>query len=126
MKKLIILGFIVYAVLIAFPSKTISLEPPVKPKPAPKTTAMLIDEYATTYKVSAAVMHKVIKCESNYNSKAVGDGGKSFGLVQIHLPSHPTITKAQAYNKEFAIKFLAQKLSTKQGRMWTCYRTQVV
>ena len=90
--------------------------------PKPKTTFQLIDEAALEYRVSSVVMHKVIKCESQYSKNAIGDGGKSFGLVQIHLPSHPSVSKAQALDSEYAINFLAEKLSKGQGHLWTCFR----
>lgn len=53
----------------------------------------------------------------------VGDREQSFGLVQIHLPAHPTITKEQAYDPEFSVDFLARHLKNGDGNMWTCYRT---
>lgn len=77
---------------------------------------------AQKYGVSEVVMNKVISCESNYKPNAVGDGGKSHGLVQIHQPSHPYITRAQATDPEFAIDFLARNLADGKGRMWTCWR----
>lgn len=77
---------------------------------------------AEKYDVSEKTMHRVIQCESRYNPKAVGDYGHSFGLVQIHLPSHPDISKAQAFDPEFATDYLAKSLSRGQGKMWTCFR----
>lgn len=82
----------------------------------------LIAEYAVLYDVSEYVMHTVINCESGYNPQAFGDHGNSRGLVQIHKPSHPTITDEQAYDPDFSIRFLAQKLAEGKGSMWTCYR----
>lgn len=67
-------------------------------------------------------MTKIINCESSRNPNAVGDRGNSFGLVQIHLPSHPSITKEQALDEEYAIDFLAKNLSEGKGYLWTCYR----
>jgi hypothetical protein len=77
---------------------------------------------ALKYNVSQITMTRVIDCESSHNPSAIGDGGKSFGLVQIHLPSHPNITKAQALDSDFAIDFLAKSLSQGKGKMWTCFR----
>lgn len=81
-----------------------------------------IKHYAELYSVSEEVMNVVVKCESSYNPDALGDGGQSRGIVQIHGPSHPTISDAQAYEIEFSLNFLADNLSKGQGRMWTCYR----
>ena len=106
--------------LVARPVELIALDAPQKPKIA--TTSELITLYADKYNVSAKTMHRVIKCESNYKANAVGDGGRSFGLVQIHLPSNPKVTKAQAQDREFAINFLAKNLAKGNGRMWTCWK----
>ena len=92
------------------------------PEPQNRSINDLITEYASRYGVSEKVVHKVINCESRYNPNAVGDGGKSYGLVQIHLPSHPNITKAQALDSEYAINFLAKNLAKGNGKIWTCWR----
>lgn len=51
-----------------------------------------------------------------------GEREKSYGLVQIHLPSHPNVSYTQATDPEFSVKFLAKNLSEGKGGMWTCYR----
>jgi hypothetical protein len=53
----------------------------------------------------------------------VGDYEQSYGLVQIHLPAHPHITKEQATDPEFAIDFLARNVAKGKANMWTCART---
>jgi len=82
----------------------------------------MVDYYADKYGVSRQLMQKVVNCESSYNYKAVGDGGKSFGLSQIHNPSHPSITYKQSTNPDFALDFMASNISKGKGSMWTCYR----
>jgi soluble lytic murein transglycosylase-like protein len=67
-------------------------------------------------------MHAVIKCESSYNPNAVGDSGHSRGLAQIHRPSHPTITDAQAFDPDFAIEFMAKAMSQGDAWMWSCWK----
>ena len=82
-------------------------------------------------------MMSVINCESQYHPSiqskhvyternvpkgyAVGDREQSYGLVQIHLPAHSSVTKAQATDPEFAVDFLAKNLAVGKGSMWTCY-----
>lgn len=39
--------------------------------------------------VDPAIMLSIAQQESGFNPNTVGDGGKSFGLFQIHKPSHP-------------------------------------
>lgn len=46
------------------------------------------------------------KLESGWNPGAVGDGGTSFGIFQIHLPAHPNVTAEQAKDPAFAARFM--------------------
>lgn len=82
-----------------------------------------IEYYSERYNVSKNVVSTVVSCESKYNPNAVGDGGNSRGLVQIHAPSHPYISNEEAFNPDFALKFLALNLSKGKGGMWSCYRS---
>ena len=68
------------------------------------------------------VVRWVINCESGGDPKAVGDHGTSFGLVQINLPSHPEISREQAEDPVFALKYLQTELKAGRGNQWTCYR----
>ena len=83
----------------------------------------LITRYSVKHGVSESVIHTVINCESGYRPRAVGDAGYSRGLVQIHSKYWPEITDEMAFDPEFAISFLAKKLSENRGKLWTCYRT---
>lgn len=82
-----------------------------------------IRDRAQEYNVSAEVMETVIWCESRFNKDALGDGGKSRGLAQIHSYYHPQVLDEQAYDPAFAIKFLAEKLANGQGYLWSCYNS---
>lgn len=53
---------------------------------------------------SGAVMLAIMQGESGGKTNAVGDGGKSFGAYQIHLPSHPGVTKQCAIDPVCATK----------------------
>ena len=92
------------------------------PEPVKRSVDELISHYAEKYQVSEKVLHNVIKCESQYKEKAIGDGGRSFGIVQIFLPAHPSVSKVSALDPDFAIDFLAKNLSEGRGRLWTCWR----
>lgn len=87
-----------------------------------------IESKAKEYGVSAALMHKIIACESNYDIDAQSHHmlsygrEESYGLVQIHLPSHPTITYEQAIDPAFSIDFLAKNIAKGKARLWSCYR----
>lgn len=90
----------------------------------------LIEIYAAKYNVSSTTMDKVVGCETagTYDpavqSFIVTDGirEESFGLAQIHLPDWPEIKIEQAKDPDFALNFLASRLSQGQGNLWTCYR----
>lgn len=98
----------------------------------------LSDHYAAQYKVNPKVMRAIIACESSWNPTIqsnhhyqadhpawgvkAGDRELSFGLVQIHLPAHPDITKEQALDPAFALEYLAKKIAAGEAAKWTCYR----
>lgn len=70
----------------------------------------IIEQHATGTK--AYMMSKTVYCESrNYNvqSYIVKNGIRepSYGLSQIHLISHPSITKEQALDVNYAIKWMS-------------------
>ena len=87
-----------------------------------------IDEQAEKYGVSASEMKRVIKCESmgstTIQSRHIRKDGtreQSFGLVQIHLPAHPTVTKEQAIDPQFAVEWMAKNFAEKRQKMWSCF-----
>ena len=73
-------------------------------------------------------MMVTIKGESqlkNVQSNCVDEYGKredSWGLVQIHLPSHPEISKEQALQPRFAVEFMAKQFSKGKASQWSYYR----
>lgn len=89
---------------------------------ATSTQERLIDYYSEKYAINSEYIYATMDCESGFNPKAVGDNGKSFGLAQIHLPSHRDITKKQALDQNFAIEWMVKQFSSGKANMWTCYR----
>lgn len=65
---------------------------------------------------------RVAQCESSLNPSAVGDHGQSYGMWQIHLPSHPDITKEQALDPEWSTKWAMEQMAAGRARIWTCAR----
>lgn len=89
----------------------------------------LINSKAEQYSVSSEIMTKVIACESGFvedvQSRHITRAGtreESYGLVQINLPSHPSVSYEQAIDPVFAVEFLARNLADGKGSMWTCWR----
>lgn len=73
---------------------------------------------------------RTMQCESagwlNIQSMIPAVGGPngredSWGVAQIHLPSHPSITRAQALDPEFALEWSAKQFKAGNARMWSCY-----
>lgn len=82
-------------------------------------------------------MEAIIGCESQWSPTAqshhtysadnvpkgynIGDREQSFGLVQIHLPAHTSVSYQEAIDPEFSVKFLAENLAAGRPNMWSCY-----
>lgn len=47
---------------------------------------------------------------------------RSYGLSQIHLPAHPTITKEQALNPIFSLDWMTDQFAAGNENMWSCTR----
>src|SRR5688572_20308640 len=60
----------------------------------------------------------LIKQESGWNPNA-RSGANALGLVQIHMPSHPDVTEAQARNPRFALDWGAKYLASQYKRFGT-------
>lgn len=101
----------------------------------------IVEAKATQHGVSASLMISIIDCENKnwqpdlqsglYYKKdrpkqglVKGQREQSFGLVQIHLPDHPSISYEQATNPTFSINFLAQELRAGRGGQWSCHPSQ--
>lgn len=67
---------------------------------------------------------KTVYCESMWISQKSVLPEESYGLAQIHLPSHKNVTKEQAMDAYFAIDFLVEHWFTDQAtadKMWFGY-----
>lgn len=90
--------------------------------------AELVSAYSIKYGVNPTKVLETIRCESrfkNVQSSIVSNGIRedSWGLVQIHLPSHPTISKQQALQPEFALQWMVKQFSLGKASQWSCYRS---
>lgn len=90
----------------------------------------MIARYADKYGVSYSEMYKTIECESGFDptiqslhKDPTGPNGRedSWGLVQIHLPDHPSVTRAEATDPDFALDFMAKSFAAGHASMWSCY-----
>ena len=118
MKKILI-SLVLAASIIAIPARATSTASlPIQPN----TIAGYIQQDAAEFGVNPDIMNRVIQCESGGDPLAIGDHGTSFGLVQIHMPDHPEVTTTEAFNPAFAVRYLAQKIGSGQGHIWTCFK----
>lgn len=96
-----------------------------------------VEKYATPLHVSVTSMLSTIYCEAKHNPDetldatgqsnvvlASGAHEDSWGLVQIHLPAHRMISKAQAKDPDFAVQFMAEQFAIGNASIWTCWRQQ--
>lgn len=116
--------------MLVFPKALNAQE--VIPVITPPTKSELIQkvyQYADQYDVKASTMLAIINCENTdwdptLQSRIINKGQReeSYGLSQINLPTHPTITKEQATNPDFSLDFMASQLSKGNKNIWTCAR----
>ncbi len=72
--------------------------------------------------VNAEHLVETLRCEAHFKASAIGDGGNSYGLAQIHLPSHPSISKKQALDGYWAIDWTIKQFYEGNADMWSCWR----
>lgn len=75
------------------PAQNINKQTNIVPQPQPSNNYTAIQQMiinkALQKGIDPALALALVQQESGFNPNAKGDGGKSFGLFQIHSPSHP-------------------------------------
>lgn len=111
MKRIIAVSLIVILSTLASLGMGTSLaESPLTDKVwewTPAGYAEVLRQYDISEKDIETIL-RVLKCESNFRSiqsEIIKNGVRepSFGIAQIHLPSHPDVTEEQALDEEFSI-----------------------
>lgn len=92
--------------------------------------AMSVARIGPRFNVSVYTIHRIIQCESGYyniqsNIIKNGEREESYGVAQIHLPSHPEITKEQALDVDFSVEFIARELEKGNGWKWYGYNKEL-
>lgn len=133
------------ALFLIFPLLSVSMffgkvsaeapEPVVKTDWSIQEVKDLVDYYADMNGVSRQLLHKVIKCESQYNYKAVNmkDSHRlsqgSHGVAQFSRETFIGFAKqmnkeyyTDPYNPEQALDVMAWSIKKGYGNHWTCFR----
>lgn len=141
-KTIISLALVGILIFSAKPAKLIAIDTPAIQQSTmtnEQYVVSLVDVYSKKYGVSKSAMINTLKNEnrdfifdkqSGLTYKAgnrwgfpAGTQEKSYGICQIHLPDHPTITYEQAINPEFCVDFMAKKFSEGKQSMWMGYQS---
>ena len=78
---------------------------------------------ANKYHLNSSQFLGTIQCESQWNTKAVGDNGTSFGLAQLHYPERDWgLTVEQAETPQIALETMAIAWTKGLQLKWSCYR----
>jgi len=101
--------------------------PPEPQKWTPEAVELLIRHKAQEYGVDAEKAVSVAKCESHlnydiqsYHIRPDGTREDSWGVWQIHLPAHPTVTREMATDPIWATEWAMEHLSKGHWSMWSC------
>ena len=67
--------------------------------------AQIIKRVSREYGIDWKIVYAICLVESNCDTSRVGDNDESYGAFQIHLPSHPEITKERATDFEWSLRW---------------------
>lgn len=79
---------------------------------------------ATAHAIAPEGLLNLVESESKWNPDAVGDHDCSFGLAQINVCAHPSVTREQALDPDFSLNWTATKIAEGNGWWWVsgnCY-----
>lgn len=89
------------------------------------------DKYALQYGVDPVIFKKVMRCESNNNPLAIGDGGMARNVMQFHKQTFDGYSKMfydkfgrQLYYDSYKdqIELAVWMFSNGEQHHWTCYK----
>lgn len=108
--------YIFIALLFILPSLSYALD-------IPEFIALTATEYGINPQTALYISYK----ESNWDPKAVGDHGTSFGLFQIHNPKQKGLTVAQAEDVYFSTVWAMKTMKYDGGcKQWSTCPTPTV
>ena len=96
------------------PSTTVGgvLPGPKSRRLTPAELDKMVKQAGAKYGIDPAWIKAIVMTEApSLQTDIRGDGGKSVGLAQIYGPANPGITAAQAADPNFAINYIAKRMS---------------
>ena len=126
------MGFLLFALMATTSPSVLTI--PITPyvEPPKEWTQEEVKQYAidvaTEYGLHKQRFLAPLSCENGFTAKGQsnhyykGVRERSFGSVQINLPSHPGITQEMAEDPYFAVRFMAQKWVEGDASLWSCWR----
>lgn len=94
---------------------------------AKETVQEMISRKATEMDVDPKLALRIANCESSFvpqQSKIInprtGEREKSFGIWQIHIPSHPDVSIEQAMDPEWSTDWAMPRLKDNPN-LWSCF-----
>ena len=116
------------SVLVTTPTLLVT-ERVIEPKAELTSTSSIksfIEAEARKAGVDEKLAVRLVKCESGFvpqQSQIVKNGVRedSWGVWQIHLPSHPQVTREKAMDIEFSTGYSLDLIKKGKASLWSCY-----
>ena len=127
-------------VATALANTTITIPPPTQYEPvreviveqvaelnSTSTVRNYVEQEAIKVGVDPKMVYSIVNCESGFvpqQSKHLtktGEQEDSWGVWQIHLPSHPTITREQAMDVEWSTNWSLGEIKKGNAYLWSCW-----
>lgn len=128
-----VVGLAAAAVILGAPVPASSAQAPIMfgditvQAPAPVAPPSIEDIASTTareYGINLTHFDAVIACESGWDPSIESSypGENSWGIAQINLDAHPEITKAEALDPSWSLRWMAKEWASGNADLWSCWR----
>lgn len=123
-----IIATIASAFLVAITASPIELDVDIPLPPKVLSVQETIVKYATVYAAPEKELMVVAFCESGYNPKAVGDGGRARNIYQFHKPTFDSFSRLMgehldynSYNDQTKLAAFIFANYPQYKNHWTCW-----
>jgi soluble lytic murein transglycosylase-like protein len=92
---------------------SLTVDGEVGPRTAKALFAKRVHNVQRQYGIADSILCRVASLESDWDPAAVGVADAAdLGIVQIHMPAHPTITVEEAFTPSWALRWAAAAIHT--------------